>query len=241
MTFIRNLFLIFDSLAGDYPRLLNRVHLEDCFLRQFFEKDEHYVRVMNPLHFVIADENPLKPYVADVEKTKQIDLPDIYPENSVGRFVDNNVARQIKNNIYINENAFPFIQKAGSCAHIHTCVEVDASLGPLEYTFDSRGRSLVLAFSTALGQARLLHGESVSGQLSNPITVNFISTNGQDFLLTVFQMNTLDLSSPVKNIVWQKQLGNIFGRCDFIEAVPTLEDYNHDVVETLLSVYKSGL
>ena len=81
MTFIRNLFFIFDSLAGDYPRLLNRVHLEDCFLRQFFEKDEHYVRVMNPLHFVIADDDPLKPYVADVEETKRITLPDIYPEN----------------------------------------------------------------------------------------------------------------------------------------------------------------
>ena len=81
MTFIRNLFFIFDSLAGDYPRLLNRVHLEDCFLRQFFEKDEHYVRVMNPLHFVIADDDPLEPYVADIEETKRITLPDIYPEN----------------------------------------------------------------------------------------------------------------------------------------------------------------
>jgi len=223
------------------------VHLEDCFLRQFFEKDEHYVRVMNPLHFVIADDDPLKPYVADIEETKRITLPDIYPENSVGRFVDTNVARQVKNNVYLNENSFPFVtQKTGlsnakNPLYVHTCVEVDASLGPLEYTFDSRGRSLVLAFSTALGQARLLHGESVSGQLSHPITVNFISTNGQDFLLTVFQMNTLDLSSPVKNIVWQKQLGNIFGRCEFVEAVPTLEDYNHDVVKTLLAVYKSGL
>ena len=186
----------------------------------------------------------------------------------MGRFVDTNVARQVKNNVYLNENSFPFVtQKTGlsnakNPLHVHTCVEVDASLGPLEYTFDSRGRSLVLAFSTALGQARLLHGnllnflnflsfvilsnfvilgESVSGQLSHPITVNFISTNGQDFLLTVFQMNTLDLSSPVKNIVWQKQLGNIFGRCEFVEAVPTLEDYNHDVVKTLLAVYKSGL
>ena len=107
MTFIRNLFLTFDSLAGDYPRLLNRVHLEDCFLRQFFEKDGHYVRIMNPLHFVIADENPIKPYESDVEKTQQMALPDIFPENGVARFVDTNVGRQIKSNVYLNANSFP--------------------------------------------------------------------------------------------------------------------------------------
>ena len=242
MTFIRNLFLTFDSLAGDYPRLLNRVHLEDCFLRQFFEKDGHYVRIMNPLHFVIADENPIKPYVSDVEKTQQMALPDIFPENGVARFVDTNVGRQIKSNVYLNANSFPLNQHSDKPKiHIHTCVEVDSSLGPIEYTFDSRGRSVVLAFTAALGQARLLYGQSVSGQLSNPITINFITTNGQGFLVTVFQLNTLDLNSSLKNIVWQKQLGNIFGTCDFIEGVPIFEDYNHDVIRNLLAVYKSGL
>ena len=242
MTFIRNLFLTFDSLAGDYPRLLNRVHLEDCFLRQFFEKDGHYVRIMNPLHFVIADENPIKPYESDVEKTQQMALPDIFPENGVARFVDTNVGRQIKSNVYLNANSFPLNQHSDkSKIHIHTCVEVDSSLGPNEYTFNSRGRSLVLAFTAALGQARLLYGQSVAGQLSNPITINFITTNGQGFLVTVFQLNTLDLNSSLKNIVWQKQLGNIFGTCDFIEGVPVFEDYNHDVITNLLAVYKSGL
>ena len=234
MTFIRNMFMVFDSLAGDYPSLLKRNHFENCFLRQFFHKDGHYVRVMNPLHYVITDDEPLKPHFKDVNLTRQMSLPSIHPESPVAKLTNHE--------IYRNENSFPVTTEVKKCDRIklpqvHTCVEIDASLGPLQYNFDSRGRSLVLAFAIALGQARLNYGPEVSGVLKQPITVNFVSTNGQDFLVTVFQLNTLDLKGEVKNLACQDQLGNLFESCDYAKAVPQVVGYNHEVVKRLLTIY----
>ena len=228
------MFLVFDSLAGDYPSLLHRSHIENCMIRQFFYKDGHYVRVVNPLHYVIADEKALKPNTERINMTTGMNLPDIFPESPVARLVEHSV--------YRNENSFPIRDEIKMCKsistpQIHTCVEIDPSIGPKAYKFNSPGRSLVLAFATALGQARFNHGPEVSGVLDKPITVNFISTNGQDFLVTVFQLNTLDLESNVKNIVWQEQLGNIFETCDYVKAVPQVIGYNEKVVKKLLSVY----
>ena len=228
------MFLVFDSLAGDYPSLLNRSHLENCMIRQFFYKDDYYVRVVNPLHYVITDDKALKPNTERVKMTTGIDLPNIFPENAVSRLVEHDV--------YRNENSFPIREEIKMCKgisppQIHTCVEIDPSLGPKAYKFDSPGRSLVLAFATALGQARFNHGSEVSGVLDKPITVNFISTNGQDFLVTVFQLNTVDTNSNVKNIVWQEQLGNVFETCDYVKAVPQVIGYNQEVVKKILAVY----
>ena len=50
----------------------------------------------------------------------------------------------------------------------------------------------MFAFAAAVGQARLLYGSSVEGQLPKPVVVNSVSTNGVWWEMGSFQLNTLD-------------------------------------------------
>ena len=54
----------FDRLAVEYPALMKRQHVENCLMRQFFEKDGHNVQVQHPSEYLITDEKPVRPYAS---------------------------------------------------------------------------------------------------------------------------------------------------------------------------------
>ena len=91
----------FDRLAIDYPALIKRQHVENGLIRQFFDKDGQLVQVESSLDYLITDEKPVKPYANSetVMKTKDIQLPDLKPMNSLSNLFDSNV--------YRHENSFP--------------------------------------------------------------------------------------------------------------------------------------
>ena len=103
---------------------------------------------------------------------------------------------------------------------------------------DYHGRSLIMAFASALAQARINYGADVKGLLPQPITVHFVNSNGIKFHFSVFQLNTLDLEGDVKNIFWhQTEMDELYSECSYIMAQPMLEGYNHTVFNKLLAIY----
>lgn len=72
------------------------------------------------------------------------------------------------------------------------------------HTAKQRSRCLMFGYTAALGQARLLYGEGVRGELPRPVTVNAVSTNGVWWELATFQLNTMDPESEVKNIFFHR-------------------------------------
>ena len=101
MSIIRNIMYTFDRLAIDYPALIKRQHVENSLIRQFFDKDGQLVQVESSLDYLITDEKPVKPYANSeaVLKTKDIQLPDLNPMNSLSNLFDSHV--------YRHENSFP--------------------------------------------------------------------------------------------------------------------------------------
>ena len=82
------------------------------------------------------------------------------------------------------------------------------------------------------------YGYDISGVLPTPITIHFVNTNGKKYHFSVFQLNTLDLEGDIKNIFWHDTtFFNMYEKCGYIDAKPTLEGYNHDVFRHILGTY----
>ena len=87
---------------------------------------------------------------------------------------------------------------------------------------------------------RNIYGADVSGVLPKPVTVNVVTTDGRKFHFGVFQLNTLDLNGldGVKNVFWhQPELEEMYEKCGYDKAVPTLKGYNPAVFDKLLTMY----
>jgi len=233
----RGLLRICDMMVSS-PDLLNRLHLEETVIRQFLERGDDLLRFYVPLPFVITATKPL-PAHADaqaVKKTENIPLPDIFP-------IEPHASFKLKY-VYNDEVNFPLkpIHSVACAQHqIHSGIELNNSFIKSFLSDDGyRGQGLVKGFLLALGQAKLTFGPDVKGVLPSPVTVNFVHTDGQKFHFSAFQLNTLDLDNPegVKNIYWcEKQLDDLYGTCDYIKAVPTLDNYNPDVLRKFAAVY----
>ena len=204
-------------------------------VRQFFKNGHDFVRIMSPLAYVVTDTNPIQPYANEKggEKTKDIRWPHIDPLSCLSYFFEDHIYRDI--------NSFPVKSESALKPQIHTCIEMNHSInrnGRIDS--DYHGRSLIMAFASALAQARLNYGPDVSGVLPQPITVHFVNGNGIKFHFSVFQLNTLDLDGKdkVKNIFWhQAEMDHLYTDCSYALSQPTLTGYNHAVFNKLLAMY----
>ena len=79
----RGLLLHCDYLvSAGHPELTSRNQIKDCVIRQYFEKDGRLVRFVLDFPFVVTDSAPLWPPFAspsEVEATREIPLPDLFP------------------------------------------------------------------------------------------------------------------------------------------------------------------
>jgi hypothetical protein len=97
-----------------------------------------------------------------------------------------------------------------------------------------------------------LYGESVQGDLASPVVIQAIATNGFNFNLITFQLNTVDLASTdgIKNIAWVDSGPENNIREDwrpntnatkFCEQKPyVLKEYNPEVFKKVLAIYLNG-
>lgn len=238
MNVTRGFLRICDMMASERPGLLNRIHLEETVSRQFLERGQDLLRFHLPLHQVITDTRGLPAYADGqaVKGTENIPLPDIFPLEPHAHF-------QLKY-VYNDEIVFPLKPiHSVACAQyqIHSGIEHINSFTKEKYHNDNlKARSLVNAFILALGQAKLKFGPEVKGELPSPVTVNFITTDGKRVQFSAFQLNTLDLDNPegVKNIYWcDPTTEEMFGTCDYVKAIPTLENYNKQGFRKFAALY----
>ena len=226
-----------DNLASDMPSLLGRMHLEQTVIRQFVERKNDLLRFYVPIQHVITDLKPLPAY-ADAQKvkdTESIPLPDIYPLEPM--------SYMFPTHVYNDETNFPVQPLAigQQLQNVHSGIEHNNNMIKVFRKQDGYdARSLVLGFLTALGQAKLVYGPDVQGELPVPVTVNFISTDSQKFHFSAYQLNTLDFSSEegIKNIYWcDKNMDNLYQTCAYVKGVPVLEGYNPSVFKKFAALY----
>ena len=131
-----------------------------------------------------------------------------------------------------------------SAPHAHIGVDLYNANEPEGWKDEAyQSRALCMSFSQAVGEARLRFGSDIKGRLPEPVTTQFISTNGKAFYFCAFQLNTLDLDDVdgVKNIVWMSQeRQDLYEVCDYVLAMPTLEGYNPNIFKTIAAMYLQG-
>ncbi len=237
---VRGFFHNCDLMAADHPDLLDFTVMEKCVLRQFFESRGGLIRFYLDVPFVAFSPTPLKPFAdaAQVEATRDARAPDISPLLPYAHLDECHV--------YLHQNNFPVLDATRhSAPNAVMAVSTYAVRQPMWSEDHYAARALTICFQLALGQARLLYGEDVVGRdLPEPVASQCVTTDGQQFHFAAFQLNTLKLDDEagVKNIFWhEEQLSSLYEVCDHVNARPTLDGYNPDVISKFAAMYRQGL
>ncbi|XP_046402014.1 39S ribosomal protein L37, mitochondrial isoform X2 [Ischnura elegans] len=201
------------------------------------EKDGSLIQLECRADLMLMAKNPLPPIADDdvVRGTIDIPLPDLYPMEPT--------VSLLKENLYDLQDIFP-LQPNTSNASLHTVffhyneteVKNLYDLPVTEKQF--MGRSLVHTFAVAAAQAR--HSlKNEDSDLTHPITLQSIHTDGKRFHFAVFQLNTMNLNggSGIRNIFWHTPVSSIFEECGYKEGRPELVGYNDDVSRNTLAFF----
>jgi len=123
-------------------------------------------------------------------------------------------------NIYQTSPAHPILTLSHSHPFSHTVFDHYTShIAPEWKPEVQMAKSLMMGFCAAVGQARLRWGQNISGDLPEPVAVNIISTDGQRYQLSSYQLNSLDLDSDITNIFWtHPESLELFTYCGYEEA-----------------------
>ncbi len=100
-------------------------------------------------------------------------VPDVAPLNPVAGLFETNIYERINNH--------PITSLNHTHHNITTVVDLYTNNISPRFKADTQlAKALFAGFTAALGQARLKYGESVAGDLPQPITINCVSTNGAE-------------------------------------------------------------
>ena len=119
------------------------------------------------------------PFLQQLRKTSTIlqeetrEVPDVAPLNPVAGLFTTNIYERINNH--------PITSLNHTHRHITTVVDLYTNNIAPRFKADTQlAKALFAGFTAAVGQARLQYGESVAGDLPEPITINCVSTNGAE-------------------------------------------------------------
>lgn len=203
--------------------------LEESTVRQFVRRpDGKLVRINVKPGFFVTGSKPLKENTQP--STGVNPIQDVSPLDPVTGLY--------QEHIYDLVNHHPIKSMQNSHPYIHTVVRLNKDhINPMFREDKEKARSLMYGYAVALGQARLLYGSDVSGDLKNPVTVNSITTDGRRYVLSSFQLNSMDLSSAKPNLFsYHHQPLDLFEFCGYKNAKVSLEGVNLDTFRWLEAV-----
>jgi len=201
--------------------------------RQFInDPDGNLIRLYFPVPLSVNSTSIITPFAGEDQFENYKEVP--------SRSVDplSPLATLHPTNIYRNENNHPVTSLKHSHPYINTAFNFYTShIAPQWRPEIQRAKCLIYAFNVAIGQARLRYGSEVEGRLPKPVNVNLITTDGPRYLLSSFQLNTLDLGSDVKNIFWcSPETLNLYEYCGYKDAKVVMEGLDIDTYKTLHSL-----
>uniref|UniRef100_A0A182QBX1 Large ribosomal subunit protein mL37 n=1 Tax=Anopheles farauti TaxID=69004 RepID=A0A182QBX1_9DIPT len=199
-------------------------------------KDTERVLLNMKAESMIISSDPLKALDTSIYRPMDLELPNMFPLKMTVSIPTQN--------IYDWRNVYP-ISRNYKLSHPHTillhCSPSDVkNATELPVTRDQiEGRTMMKAFAVAAARARQLYGDEVKA-LPNPVTVQAVQTDSKTFHFSVYQLNTLDLSSTTERNMWfRKAPFDLYSQCGYVIGKPTLEDYNKDVLRHLAVFYSN--
>lgn len=200
------------------------------------EKESKLLQFALSFDLVVVSTKPLTK-IEDQNALMELDFPSIYPFNST---VSLN-----KTHIYKTEDLYS-IEATSPWSNVHTIFithnpEEVKNLTELPVIEDQiHARSMIKSFTVAASNARQKYGQDVK-HLPEPITVQCVQSNGQDFHFSVFQLNTLDINKTegIRNFWWSSPTLQLFEQAGYESGRPIVKAYNPEVIKKLFAFYRN--
>nr|XP_033325819.1 39S ribosomal protein L37, mitochondrial [Megalopta genalis]XP_033325821.1 39S ribosomal protein L37, mitochondrial [Megalopta genalis]XP_033325822.1 39S ribosomal protein L37, mitochondrial [Megalopta genalis] len=212
-----------------------RTVVRDGILSTCIEKESYFINLCLKMD-LITSLMPLTS-IADVNESMKHDLPDLFPLHFALGLV--------KTNIYKTDNIYP-IAANSAMQNIHTIFvnhdpEEVKNITGLPVTEDQiQARSLMESFTAATVYARQRFGLNVK-ELSEPVVVQCIQSDGQKYHFSVYQLNTLDLDGKegIKNFWWSTPIYKLYEEAKYKDGKPYIKEYNNEIFKRFFAFYKN--
>lgn len=200
------------------------------------ERESRLLQFALTFDLALVSTKPLT-QIEDQNAFMELDFPDIHPLYPTISLT--------KTNIYRTED-LSSIEATSPWHNVHTIFishnsEKVKNLTEIPVTEDQmQARAMIKSFTAAASNARQRFGSEVK-HLPEPVTVQCILSNGQDFHFSVLQLNTLDINKTegIRNFWWTTPTLKLFEQACYDSGKPTLKDYNPEVIKKVFAFYKN--
>ncbi|ELU12430.1 hypothetical protein CAPTEDRAFT_220488 [Capitella teleta] len=231
---IRNMLRLCQFLEPSYSdisRLVKRNHYLSTFY--MFQGTQH-LAIKGSADALVASKSAVPAFASgdEVKSSADFSLPDIFP---LSPLIDLNMQH-----VYRSENVTGWMDGA---SHVHPhllCLDF-----PTQWTTSQRNAcALMMSFGHSLSMAKQMYGWEVS-DLPQPISTQCLLTDGHNFTLSFFQLNTLRMDSDdgIKNMAWFDSDNKLFNKIVPKRAMlrnTKYEDYDPQVFKKVAAMYLYG-
>ncbi|XP_076752808.1 mitochondrial ribosomal protein L37 [Xylocopa sonorina] len=200
------------------------------------EKENNLFKFSLKMDLMMTSSTPLSP-IADVNVANTFDMPNLHPLHyTIGL---------TKLNINETEDLYP-ISMESPLSNVHTIFinhdpEEVKNITELPVTQKQiYARSLIKSFGIAANCARRRFGSDVK-HLPEPVVVQCVQSDGQNFHFSVYQLNTLDLDGVegIRNFWWSEPSMKLYTQAQYEKGKPCLEGYTSDVFKRFHAFYNN--
>ncbi|CAG0886596.1 unnamed protein product [Darwinula stevensoni] len=237
MILTRGLLKLCSHALGDYPGLLKRITLHSAPLNLPLEQEGQLLICDISADSLLLSPWPLQPFI-DVEEVEALSsaaqLPNLQP-------VHHTVSLR-ESNTYRPEFFFP-VNRSAKQQYPHVIFLHNDYPYNENWTPELRlARPLMHCFAWALAFARHHSVKEKGGVLEEPLSLQCIHHNSQEFTFSCFQLNTLNIDGTegIKNFYWTTPAMNIHDFCSYHDGRPVLKNYNPQVMQYFLAFFLDG-
>nr|XP_003701026.1 PREDICTED: 39S ribosomal protein L37, mitochondrial [Megachile rotundata] len=199
------------------------------------DKEDDFIQFSLKMDMMMTSTRSLSP-IMNVNTNNEFDMPNIYPLHHCISLTKANVRKS---------DMYPINMKTPIVNDIHTIFinydpEEVKNLTELPVTENQiYARSMMKSFTAAAGCARQKFGENVK-ELPEPVVVQCIQSDGQNFQFSVYQLNTLDMDSKnIRNYWWAEPFIKLYESAQYDEGKPCVQEYNKEVFKRFLAFYRN--
>ncbi|XP_017789946.1 PREDICTED: 39S ribosomal protein L37, mitochondrial [Habropoda laboriosa] len=214
----------------------DRLILHDGLSSVCIDKETDFIKFSLKTDIMMTSSVPLTP-IADTNTNNAFDMPNIYPlHDTIGL---------TKLNTCKSEDIYPITMES-PFMNVHTIFinhdpEEVKNITELPVTENQiHARSMIKSFTVAAVYARQRFGLNVK-KLPEPVVVQCIQSDGQNFHFSVYQLNTLDIDGKegIRNFWWSEPSIKLYEKAQYENGQPCLEGYNNEVFKKFLAFYKN--
>jgi len=207
-----------------------RYFLENGKSQMSFNHSEELCHMIHEAAFILVANKSLNPILSNdkIQETEVEVLPDIYPLSPLINCHPQTKYELKESSSVPNSNFYPHT------VHVHHNQPIVRMKDDEFYA-----RSLIHSFSHAAAYAKKFVKQT-DGVLEKPVVLQCVHNTKQRYHFSVFQLNTLDVTSPIKNVFWTQPYLNLFNECGFKGGMPLLEGYNPQVFSMLKAFHMQG-